>query len=199
MLRSSAYPWTYLESIVRGRRARASYADIRTFAMFVGQPRSGTSLLGSLLNAHRNTCIAQELNALKFLRRGYTRDQIYWLIQARDREFGRGGRNWTGYQYVVPNQWQGRCENLTVIGDKKAGKSTEELARRPELSDQLRRSLGISVRVIQIVRNPFDVITTIHRKTRASLDDAVHAHFRRCQTNQRLIHELGDAMHLLRL
>ena len=121
MRRSSAYPWTYVESLVAGRASDSIFADVRTYLMFIGQPRSGTSLLGSLLNAHPYALVGHELNALRYVRRGYTRRQLFWLLLMKDREFARRGRNWTGYDYAVSGQWQGRFEKLLVIGDKKGG------------------------------------------------------------------------------
>ncbi|MFP6611228.1 MAG: hypothetical protein VB835_02870, partial [Pirellulales bacterium] len=70
MRRSSAFPWTYIESRIAGSRGRYLFDQLKTYVMFIGQPRSGTSLLGSILNAHRRMCVAQELNALRYVRRG---------------------------------------------------------------------------------------------------------------------------------
>ena len=184
MRRSSAYPWTYLESMVAGHRSRNMFADVSKYVMFIGQPRSGTSLVGSLLNAHPHMWIAQELNALRYVSRGYGRVQLYWLLYMKDREFGQNGRTWTGYDYAVPSQWQGRFEKLLVIGDKKAGLSSEQLGREPELLVRLQHLVMVPIRIFHIVRNPFNVITTIHRKRRrTSLSKAADMFFGRCETN----------------
>jgi hypothetical protein len=168
--------------------------------MFIGQPRSGTTLIGSLLNAHRNMLVAQELNALKYVRRGYDRDQLFWLIHQNEKEFGAHGRRWTGYQYNVPSQWQGKWEKLLVIGDKKAGKSSEELARRSQLLERLERIVQLPVKVVHIVRNPFNVITTIHRKVpNTSLPEAAGMYFARCAVNWRLMQERPDQVFTFRL
>lgn len=200
MRRSSAYPWTYLESLIAGYAHRQAFADVRAFVMFIGQPRSGTSLVGSLLNAHRHSCIAQELNALRYVRRGYRRRQLYWLLLAKDREFGHHGRHWTGYDYTVPGQWQGRCEQLLVIGDKKAGCSTEQLGADPQLLRRLQQLVRVPVRLIHLVRNPFNVIATIHRKRpRTSLELATRMYFDRCQVNGRLVTQHPQQILTLRL
>ena len=168
--------------------------------MFIGQPRSGTSLLGSLLNAHPNMLVAQELNALKYLRRGYSRKQIYWLIKRNEELFARNGRQWTGYEYAVDNAWQGNWEELLVIGDKKAGRSTEELSRRPDLLKKLQESVGVPVRIVHVVRNPFNVITTIYRKVKnANLEQASKMYFRRCETNWQLMQQGNDRILTFRL
>lgn len=200
MYRSSAFPWTYVESFLAGRRARATFQDVQSYVMFIGQPRSGTSLIGSLLNAHRHTLFCQELNALKYILRGYNRDQLYWLIHKRDEEFADGGRRWTGYDYEVPNQWQGRYEKLLVIGDKKAGCSSEIIRRHPHVVKMLEHRVGVPVRMVHVVRNPFDTITTISRKrNRTSLRKAARMYLERCETNWRLLEDRGEAIATIHL
>jgi hypothetical protein len=187
---SSVNPWTFLSSLAGGLRASDQYHEVRCYAMFVGQPRSGTSLVGSLLNAHRHVCVAQELNALRYVKRGYRRNQLYWLLQQRDRQFARRGRTWTGYDYHVPGQWQGRTDPMLVIGDKKAGAASELLGQNPQLLERLRLTVQVPVRMIHVVRNPFNVIATIHRKRkRTSFALAASMYFDRCATNWRLMQD----------
>lgn len=198
--RSSAYPWTFVESLIKGNRQRDEFDQVRSYVMFIGQPRSGTSLVGSLLNAHPQMWIAQELNALRYVARGYGRNQLYWLLRMRDREFDQNGRLWTGYDYVVENQWQGRCEQMLVIGDKKAGLSSELLGQQPELMNRLQQLVQVPVRIFHIVRNPFNVITTIHRKrSRTPLPMAIQMYFGRCRTNWRLMQDSSLNIMTLRL
>ena len=200
MRRSSVYPWTFVESWLASHWNQHVFADVRTYLMFIGQPRSGTSLVGSLLNAHRHALVAHELNALRYIRRGYGRQQLYWLLLQKDREFGRRGRNWTGYDYVVSEQWQGRFERLFVIGDKKAGCSSEQLGADSELLGRLQERLQVPLRILHVVRNPFNVITTIHRKrSRTSLELAVRMYFDRCRTNWRLMQRYPQQIWTFRL
>jgi hypothetical protein len=200
MHRSSTYPWTYIESLVAGYRARSLFDDVRTYAMFIGQPRSGTSLLGSIINAHRNVCMSHELNALRYIRRGYGRAQLFWLIKKRDEWFGESGRKWTGYDYTVEGEWQGQHEKLLVIGDKKAGCTTEMLRKYPNLFDKLQRVVNVPIRMIHLVRDPYNVIRTIHKKrSRTSLELATKMFLDRCETNWRLMQQHGDTILTIRL
>ncbi|MFP6656742.1 MAG: sulfotransferase domain-containing protein [Pirellulales bacterium] len=194
MRRSSAFPWTYIESRIAGSRGRYLFDQLKTYVMFIGQPRSGTSLLGSILNAHRRMCVAQELNALRYVRRGYNRWQLFWLLMQRDATFAKGGRQWTGYDYVVPNQWQGKFEDLQVIGDKKAGLSTDQLRRRPKLMDTLQNTVGLPIRIVHVVRDPFNVITTVHRRRKISMEKSAQIYFRRCETNWQLMQQCGESV-----
>jgi len=143
--------------------------------MFVGYPRSGHSLVGSLLDAHPDAVIAHELDALRYVRAGFSRDQVFALILDKDREFSRQGRQAkVDYTYVVPGQWQGRYRELVVIGDKKGGHSTAALAGHPPLLDRLRSRVGVPLRLVHVTRNPYDNIATIFtRSPKADLGAAV--------------------------
>src|SRR4051812_4459196 len=148
-------------------RARGRYADLRAYCMFIGYPRSGHSMVGSLLDAHPDAVIAHELDALRYVERGFSRRRLFALIEANARRTARRGRTQTGYSYAVPGAHQGRSETLRVIGDKKGGRSTVRLDERPQLLDALRHTAGLPLRVVHIVRNPYDNIATIARRDAA--------------------------------
>jgi hypothetical protein len=196
---SSALPWTYLQSAIAGRWNRERYRELRSFVLFIGNGRCGTSLLGSLLNAHRHVCIGHELNVLRYVARGYRRDQLLWLLVKQDAIFGQLGRQWTGYDYEVPNQWQGRFEKLLVVGDKKAGLTSAMLGKRPGLLKKLEDRIRMPLRIIHLVRHPQNVITTMHRKQGWSLEAAADNFFGRCETNWRLMNERPETVHTLYL
>ncbi|MBU0981272.1 sulfotransferase [Patescibacteria group bacterium] len=143
------------------RHERESFEDLQSVCMFIGYPRSGHSLVGALIDAHPNAIIAHELGVLNFVKRGFTRGQIFSLILANSREYAERGRAWSGYSYEVPGQWQGRYRKLTVIGDKKGGVNDDRLQFLPALNELA----GVEVRILHVVRNPFDAISTMSRKT----------------------------------
>lgn len=167
--------------------------------MFVGHPRSGHSLVGSLLNAHPEIVIAHELDALRFVGLRFSRDQLFELLLQRDAQFARAGhRTKSGYEYVVPGGWQGRFSRVRVVGDKKGGASTGKLGRRPQLLDQLRRTAGVPVRLLNVTRNPFDNIATVHRRSKKTLEQSCDAYFRRCRTVSRIKDQAGDDLRQVR-
>jgi hypothetical protein len=184
-------------SVVPALLHRRLFRDVRTHVLFIGHSRSGSSLVGSLLNAHRHALVAHELNAMHFVKRRFTAAQLNWLLFAQDRAFEQAGRQWTGYDYRVAGQWQGRFERLLVIGDKHAGGATRLLRQRPELLARLRRTVGVPVKMIHVVRHPLDNIATLHRRQHMSLPDAVRYYFENAATNERLIREnAGDVLTL---
>jgi Sulfotransferase family len=173
------YPGTYLAATTLGRRLRSDAESLRSTVVFVGHPRSGHSLVGALLDAHPDVVVAHEADLLKYVAAGFGRDQLIALLVRRERERVEAGHvSGSGYTYAVPDQWQGRYRRLTVVGDKKGGRSTLRLADDPDLLDRLAAATGVPVRAVQVVRNPWDNIATMaSRAPRRSLADHVDLYF----------------------
>lgn len=84
-----------------------------------------------------------------------------------------------GYDYSVPGSAQGTYTTLKVIGDKKGDASAHLLANHPELFEQLAEMTeGLQLHVIHHVRNPYDNISTIARKSDLSLGEAIRKYFK---------------------
>ena len=136
---------------------------VETLVLVTGYPRSGSTLLGGLLNAHPEMLIAHEADLLSHLSPKTTPAQVLSRLLVADWAV----RLWTsyglwGYSYHVENQWQGSYARLRVIGDKKAYGNTRNLSARPELLDLLRDAMGWQVRNLFVYRNPYDMVAT-HR------------------------------------
>lgn len=187
-------PWAFVRSAYAGARDRHSFDDLRTYCMFIGYPRSGHSLLGSLLDAHPRAVIAHEADTLRYLQAGFTRLQVYSLILANSRRYR--DRREIIYDYTVPQQWQGRYLELRVIGDKKGGRSTRRLATSPALLDRLISRVDVETRFVHVARNPFDNITTIFERTMADrgLAAAVEEYLRLCAAVDSIRRRLGPAV-----
>ncbi len=162
---------------------RRDFEGVECYCMFVGYPRSGHSLIGSLLDAHPDMIIAHELDALKYVEAGLSREQLFCLLLENSRRFTEQGRVWQEYSYQVNSQWQGRFRTLRVIGDKKGGLSSVRLRRNPRLLDELRRSVGPRIKFIHVIRNPFDNISTMSRKDAPNLQQAVPMYFGMAQAS----------------
>ena len=132
--------------------------------MTVGYNRSGSTLLGRLLNAHPEIVIAHELDLLTVSRSPRFaawlggRGRLVRLILERDRNI----RRWTsyrgsGYSYAVKTGWQGKYSRLRVVGDKDSHVAVEQLHRRSDLLDSLRRRIGAPIRMLFTIRNPYDM------------------------------------------
>lgn len=177
----------YFNTAYQGFKFRDALADVETYCMFVGYPRSGHSLVGSLLDAHPHMIIAHEADALKYLQAGFSQRQIFSLLLERSRAFAEAGGLWSGYSYKVPDQWNGRFQKLLIIGDKKGGRSTRRLTSNPELLDCLRRTVRVRVKLLHVVRNPYDNISTICRRSREhDLNASTDFYFSLCETIARI-------------
>jgi Sulfotransferase family len=187
----------YLRSVLDSRH-NPDLGDLANFTFFIGYARSGHTLIGTMLNAHPEVVIAHELDALRFVRRGFTRSQLYALLLRRDQQFGSIGRTWSGYQYDIPDQYQGRFERLRVLGDKRARSSVLQIAEDPRLLDRLRTRVRVPIRVIHVTRNPFDNIATEARRHKMSLSDATRWYRQICEA-VRVVRPLLDPSELLDL
>ena len=160
---ASKLPGQYVKSAMDARRHPDRFADVERYCMFIGYPRSGHSLVGSLISAHPHAVIGDELDALRYVRLRYSREQIYSLILRSDEAFSARGRQAFVHNYDVPGQWQGRYEQLRVIGDKKGGNSIVQMAARPALFPALRERVRDPIRLIHVTRNPYDNVAAIFK------------------------------------
>jgi hypothetical protein len=170
----------YLSSALDTRH-HPDFSTVDRFCFFIGYARSGHTLVATLLNAHPEVVIAHELDAVRFVRHGFRRNQLFSLLLQRDQQFGQIGRTWSGYQYEVPGQFQGRYDRLSVIGDKRARSSVLQIAQRPELLDRVRRVVKVPLSVVHVTRNPFDNIATEARRHNLSLTEATRWYEQICR------------------
>lgn len=157
----------YFKSLYHGFLNRAKFKNVETYFMFFGNQRSGHSLIASLIDAHPNIVLAHELNAYKLWIMGFKRFQVYYLILKNAAAYGKRGRGESGYNYIVPNAHQGKFTNILAIGDKDGRRDTRILKRFPNSFLPTVRS-NKKVKMINVVRNPFDNITTICMRERKS-------------------------------
>jgi hypothetical protein len=177
--RAALYQKSYDESL----RCGQLFKDVKTYCMFIGYPRSGHSLVGSLLDAHPDMVIGHELDAVSYIEAGFSKMQIYYLLLESSRTFSNFGSVRTGYSYAVPNQWQGKFRTIRIIGDKKGGSSNRILLDKPELLPLLQNTIDDHIKFIHVIRNPYDNISTMSlRKTKLKLAAAIEKYFGLCET-----------------
>ncbi len=138
----------------KGLRLRS----VERLLLFTGYARSGSTLLGALLNAHPQVLVAYEAGMLSRVDANTTRGDIAARLAGADwRERRTGYRHW-GYSYAVRNQWQGRVRHASVIGDKQCNGNTVALYAQPQRLQLLRRQW--KVRNLFLYRNPYDMVAT---------------------------------------
>ena len=162
----------------------ACFKDVRAFVSTIGFPRSGSSLVGYLLTAHRNIIIAHEPRIKDQSLYKVDPQVLFNCIFLRDKNIFRIAKEFienteksssphkndfksrygAGNKYVmVPDQWQARCESLQVIGVKRSLYSTKQLSNINILEnfvENLSKKSINCLKFILTVRNPYDIITT---------------------------------------
>jgi hypothetical protein len=174
-----------VRAAIATRRAPHQFDNVRTFCFFVGHNKSGTSMLGGLLDAHPWIVLSDEVDALRYVEAGFPRDQLFHRIVRGSRAELRKGRvtarRLQPYSYLVPGQWQGRTECPLVVGDGTCGTATRRLHENPDLLDRLRGIVpGVDVKVLHVIRNPFDPISVMMVRGRRTFENAIEHYFRAC-------------------
>ncbi len=192
----------YLKTFLQGYLDKGLFKDVNTYCMFIGSGRTGHSLVASLIDAHPNAIISNELNTLRFYLEGYGKFQLFSMILENSRKYAKLDRKWTGYSYFVANQMQGSFTNLYVIGDKKGGISTEILWERPDLLKEMMKRWNIRIKFIHVIRNPYDVISSMARGgqlknlkvNKKMMEDNIRRFFYRMNSVILLKEKLGDSI-----
>jgi hypothetical protein len=197
--------WRFATSLVDAARRRADLRQASTYCLFIGHGRSGHSIVGSLLDAHPEAIVSDELDAVRYIRLGFRRDQVLALSLDRSRRLAAGERRKAGregktYSYFVPGWANGRFDRLRVVGDSTAGSAVHAMRDRPGLIELIdRRMHGLGVRYVHVARNPYDNISTMTIRRGRTLDDAIAAYFADCETLLAIRRELGrERLHDLR-
>jgi hypothetical protein len=191
IFKSNAYRWLsmtrhYLTSYYQSRKAPYHFYDLKTYCTFIGHMKSGGSMIGSLLDAHPNVILADEVYALRYIQAGFKREQVFHiLLRASQKELLKGrvtARRLTPYSWLVPGQWQGRFTSLRVIGDSTTGSSTQQLAEMPRLLEKLRKIMQpVNLRFIHVIRNPYDPISIMMVRGKRSFENASEHYFDSCK------------------
>ena len=166
--RSEAYKkWIlakkYIKSLFFGAFIKDhQFSDLKYFCLFIGHPRSGSSLVASLLDAHPSACIGMEVNVLNLIKHDFSKKQVFYSLLSSSKNYKQILKNeWTGFSYYVPEQYQGVFNNLKIIGDKKADISTKLIGNDFSLYSKLVRIIDIPIKIIHVIRNPYDNISTM--------------------------------------
>lgn len=157
----------FLKTWYYGQKSKKLFKSLKYYCLFIGTGRSGHSLIASLIDAHPNAIISNELNVLKYFIKGFGKNQLFSMILENSRRQSEKGRSWTGYSYSVESQMQGSFTKLFVIGDKKGGISTELLRGNFDLLVKISKRWNLELKLIHVIRNPYD----IHNKIVSVFED----------------------------
>ncbi len=117
--------------------------------------------------------------------RGLARDQILTAIIQRASDNAITSRSSTGYHYQMGPPPSKKMDVL-VVGDKLWNPTLLLLHGSPNLLGSLEDRLSIPVRLVYAIRNPFDVIATMHRRSTLPVRDRIRWYFMHCEAAEAL-------------
>lgn len=161
-------------------------SSVMKFVLFVGYPRSGHSIIASMMDGHPDVVIAHEynlfakcskFNPLSDLFQNKT-DIVNALYKASAHSARSGWRSDSitskGYN-LHTTEWHGTFNNLKVVGDKSGGRIAKYFYQNYTMAMACYRELSSTVQVpiffIHVVRNPFDMIATALIRKITSIED----------------------------
>lgn len=159
--------------------------SVKHCLFFIGFPRSGNSFLGQLINAHRQALVANEGRVFALLEQYPDRDLLFRYLLTLDTRFGN--RNYRKlarlggdkHQHVDQNLFfekghQGKNDDLTLVGNSKAAGLTHYLFEHQDFLRNFASDYSLEFKLILMVRNPVSMIRSHHKRTGASLEEALH-------------------------
>ena len=151
--------------------------SIKVFLFFIGYARSGHSIVGSVLDAHPHIVVSHELqfmnkwdfnmfdmkNAGSISTRLYKKMYKNSLGSVMPRSIRK--QNSKGYSLSIKHSCQGSFDSyIDVIGDKSGGGVTTAYMSNRTIFlshyELLKRGLNIPIKVVHVIRNPYDNIAT---------------------------------------
>jgi hypothetical protein len=163
----------------------SAFDQLKCFLLIVGNARSGSTLLGAALDAHLSAMIGNESEGSWGLWKGMSRAQILMIIRENAERMAGTNRPSEGYQYQIGHP-PGAKQNLLVVGDKTWNPSVLFMHGNGDLLPDFEQRAGLPVKVIESVRNPFDVIASMHRRSGLPVRDRTRWFFLHCEATAAL-------------
>lgn len=161
--------------------------EIEKFVLAIGCARSGTSMIGAILDSHPQMICGHETEGSKRLWHGMTREDIVSDISTNSRTYASQNRPSEGYVYGIESEPK---VDVKVLADKIWNPAMLLLSARIPV---LREVVGAPVALVHCLRNPFDVIATMHRRSGAPLADRARFYFMHCDAAQ-MLYDRGHAI-----
>ncbi|MFK8012623.1 MAG: sulfotransferase [Marinicellaceae bacterium] len=133
---------------------------INQLVLFVGHAHSGHSIIGSILDAHNDIALANEVNIVKLIHEYQLTQVEIESILLHYSLLNGDSNSWHNSEYVykIKNSLQGKTKNPTIIGDKKAGGTTRIFYNNPQLLNKIMQIYGDELKFVFVERNPVDIV-----------------------------------------
>ena len=142
---------------------------VKMFVFFLGHAHSGHSIVASLMDSHPHMVISHELDLVTKLSLGIiapNKAEIFntiWSNTVQTVIDGVRTHNGKGYNLTVDGACEGSySDTINVIGDKRGAKTVSVLnnSKRWLTAFAILKSLNVTLKVILVLRNPYDVIAS---------------------------------------
>ena len=155
--------------------SQSAVERVQKFVFFAGYPRSGHSMIGSVMDAHPNMVIAHEYFLLvkcvklRNMKTNIFSNKAELFNSLYEDSFFASKCGWRsdknrgkGYNFNLNSKWQGTFSQLKVIGDKSGGSTSQFISKREGklCLQQMIHSFEIPIIAMHVVRNPYDMIAT---------------------------------------
>ena len=135
--------------------------EINTFVLFLGHPRSGTTITGYLLDAHPHILLSTEYHVLSQIEENWefhsNKINLYSALAFRQKQASKNvaERQEKKVSVFLNGSWNANYDHyIQVIGDKKASRTVETWLSNPDKSkatiEKLKKIVGISIKYIQV-------------------------------------------------
>ena len=134
---------------------------------------------------------------MKHLLSGVTANNIAESIVINSAIFKKNGREYTGYDYSIDGQYQGKVKRLRILGDKKGNGTIRIIRKYPEVLTLLGK-FNVPVKFIHVIRNPYDNIATRAKRNNTSLRFAAKGYFANMEVITRITQNTNfEVQHIL--
>ena len=162
---------TFIPKWTFSQLGESDVSTVEKFVFFVGYSRSGHSIVASLLDAHPNIIIAHEYNLFRKWKGSRYHNRSFLYNELYQNSYNNAEKGWRssvkdqkGYTLAMKDSWQGSFQKLLVIGEKSGAVTTQAHDNDPllflQMLTELQATVRVPMRVIHVVRNPYDMIST---------------------------------------
>ena len=137
----------------------------KNFVLFIGSGRSGSTIVASILNSHPNVLISHEIGIIK---KGYNSEKL--IIDNIISHTKKKSLNYKSINKDIKNKDINiPKKEIFLYGDKHSDQNTLSIAKNIELFNQFKSNV-YNLKLINVVRNPYDNITTKYLRKQSMFD-----------------------------